>query len=220
MDKKKVLIYDKATCRFREVDADSAAGADVIADIPATEAGAALKKTTAEMHRADIDRFRRQTKMPVAVVLDNIRSLNNIGSIFRTCDGFACNKIVLCGITATPPSPEIHKTALGAEMSMDWEYRPSTAEAVDVLRREGYTIVCLEQVHGSIALQKFTPEREAKYALVVGNEVDGVDPAIVEAADVYLEIPQSGTKHSLNVAVATAVTLWEFYRNSEIIGEV
>lgn len=217
---KKVLTYNAAEERFEETDAAGAAASRIIMELPAEEPGTKLKKTTEAMHRTDIEHFRRQQKMPVVVVLDNIRSLNNIGSIFRTCDGFAVSRIILCGITATPPSPEIHKTALGAEMSMDWQYCASTAEAVGRLREEGYRIVCLEQVHGSIALQNFRPEPGIRYALIAGNEVDGVDPAIVAAADIYLEIPQSGTKHSLNVAVATAVTLWEFYRYSEIIGEV
>ena len=217
---KKVLIYDSRSAQFKEVDAATVRPEETVMNLPAEEPGQALKKTTEALHRTDIEHFRTQQKMPVVVVLDNIRSLNNIGSIFRTCDGFACSRIVLCGITATPPSPEIHKTALGAELSMGWEYVPSTREAVEKLRDEGYTIVCLGQVHGSVALQKFRPAPDAKYALIVGNEVDGVDPAIVAGADLYLEIPQSGTKHSLNVAVATAVTLWEFYRNSDIIGEV
>ena len=221
MDKtQKVLIYDSLSQHFRQADAAEVPPGEIIMNLPPEQPGAAQKKSIEAMHRTDIEHFRTQRKMPVAVVLDNIRSLNNIGSIFRTCDGFACSGIILCGITATPPSPEIRKTALGAELSMNWHYRTSTREAIEELRREGYTIVCLEQVHGSVALQDFLPDPTAKYALIVGNEVDGVDPGIVADADLYLEIPQSGTKHSLNVAVATAVTLWEFYRHSDIVGKV
>ena len=151
----------------------------------------------------------------MVVVLDNVRSLNNIGAIFRTCDAFAVAGIALCGISATPPSAEIHKTALGAENSVDWHYYPTTAEAIDALVANGYTIVCLEQVHGSVSLDKFVPSPDAKYALVLGNEVDGVDQTIVDRADLCLEIPQSGTKHSLNVSVSGGVALWAFYSHYE-----
>lgn len=171
------------------------------------------KKTIRDMGRDTIEQFKARRKMPVAVVLDNVRSLNNIGAIFRTCDGFACAEVVLCGISATPPSPEIHKTALGAEDSMDWRYFASTSEAVGALRAEGYTIICLEQVKDSVSLRDFRPEPGCRYALVAGNEVDGVDQAVVDQADICLEIPQSGTKHSLNVSVSVAVALWEFYKN-------
>lgn len=218
--KQKVLIYNSAEERFEEVAAASVDESSVVMHLEEPSPGEVLKKSQQDMHRANLDMFRRQKKIPVIVVLDNIRSLNNIGSIFRTCDGFACAGIRLCGITATPPSPEIHKTALGAEESVEWQYCATTREAVDTLRAEGYRIVCLEQVHGSIALQNFKPSPSEKYALIAGNEVDGVDPAIVAGADIYLEIPQSGTKHSLNVAVATAVTLWQFYSNSDIVAKV
>ena len=166
------------------------------------------------MGRDTIAQFKARHKMPVTGVLDNVRSLNNIGSIFRTADGFACAGIALCGISATPPSPEIHKTALGAEDSVDWRYFATTAEALDTLRAEGHTIVCLEQVKGSVSLVDFRVDPDRKYALVAGNEVDGVDQHIVDRADICLEIPQSGTKHSLNVSVSTAVALWEFYKQS------
>ncbi len=165
------------------------------------------------MGRDTVEQFKARRKMPVTVVLDNVRSLNNIGSIFRTADGFACAEVALCGISATPPSPEIHKTALGAEDSVEWRYFGDTAEAIAALRAEGYAIVCLEQVKGSINLKDFIPEKDKKYALVVGNEVDGVDQSIVDTCDICLEIPQSGTKHSLNVSVSTAICLWEFYRH-------
>lgn len=182
-------------------------------DIVYSPGGRGLKKSMADLGRVDVEGFRHSAKMPVVVVLDNVRSLNNIGSIFRTADGFACTGLALCGITATPPSPEIHKTALGAENSVEWRYFSTTAQAVGTLRTAGYTIACLEQVHGSVALDKFTPDPAKKYALVAGNEVDGVDAAVVAAADMCIEIPQSGTKHSLNVSVSTAVALWKFYEN-------
>ena len=171
------------------------------------------KKTIWEMGRDTLEEFRAKAKMPVVVVADNVRSLNNIGSIFRTSDGFAAAGVALCGISATPPSPEIHKTALGAEESVAWRYFATTAEAVATLRAEGYTIACLELVNGSVSLADFVPAPGAKYALVVGNEVDGIDQAIVDGADLCIEIPQSGTKHSLNVAVSTSVALWEFYKH-------
>lgn len=170
------------------------------------------KKTIFDMGRDTVEQFKARQKIPVSIVLDNIRSLNNIGSIFRTADGFACAEVVLCGISATPPSPEIHKTALGAEYSVDWRYFDDTAKAIATLRNEGCTIVCLEQVKGSINLKDFKPEAGKKYALVAGNEVDGVSQNIVDSCDLCLEIPQSGTKHSLNVSVSTAICLWEFYK--------
>lgn len=169
------------------------------------------KKTIADMARDDVATFRAKPKTPLCVVLDNIRSLNNIGSIFRTADAFAVAEIVLCGISAVPPSPQIHKTALGAEESMAWRYFATTAEALDALEAEGWTPVCLEQVHGSVPLQDYRPAPGERIALVAGNEVAGVDPDIVARCRAYLEIPQSGTKHSLNVAVSTAVALWHLY---------
>lgn len=169
------------------------------------------KKTIADMARDDVATFRAKPKTPLCVVLDNIRSLNNIGSIFRTADAFMLDSVVLCGISATPPDPAIHKTALGAEESVAWRYFDTTAEAVASLRAQGWTICCLEQVHGSVDLDAFVPAPGQKIALVSGNEVAGVDPAIVRGADVWLEIPQAGTKHSLNVAVSTAIALWHLY---------
>ena len=170
------------------------------------------KKTIREMGRDSLEEFRSRPKMPITVVLDNVRSLNNIGAIFRTCDGFAAEGVALCGISATPPSPEIHKTALGAEESVSWRYFDTTADAIVTLKKEGYTIVSLEQVNGSVSLRDFQAGRSSRYALVVGNEVDGVDQDVVDASDICLEIPQSGTKHSLNVSVSVAVALWEFYK--------
>lgn len=169
------------------------------------------KKTIWDLNRPTVEEYRNVRKMPLTVVLDNVRSLNNIGSIFRTSDAFAVSRIFLCGITATPPSPEIHKTALGAENSVEWRYFPSTLEAIDVLKSEGTVICALEQVEGSVMLNDFRPEEGRKYAFVAGNEVDGVDQAVVDRCDVSLEIPQTGTKHSLNVAVSTAITIWHFF---------
>lgn len=170
-----------------------------------------LKKTIWEMHRDSVEEFRAKEKLPLTIVLDNIRSLNNIGSIFRTSDAFRVERLMLCGITATPPSPEIHKTALGAEDSVYWEYYPSTLEAVARLREEGYTVCALELVNDSVPLDKFTPVAGQRYAVIAGHEVNGVEQAVVDAADVCLEIPQEGTKHSLNVAVSTALAIWHFF---------
>lgn len=169
------------------------------------------KKTIADMGRDTVAAFRAKQKMPLCVVLDNVRSLNNIGSVFRTADAFCLDSVVLCGICATPPSAAIHKTALGAEESVAWRYYDTTAGAVSALRADGWTICCLEQVHGSVPLCDFRPAPGQKIAIVSGNEVVGVDPAVVAGADVWLEIPQSGTKHSLNVAVSTAIALWHCY---------
>lgn len=171
------------------------------------------KKTIWDMNRPSIEDYRRSDKMPLTVVVDNVRSLNNIGSIFRTADAFAVERLILCGISATPPSPEIHKTALGAENSVEWDYCGATLEAIDRLKSEGAVICCLEQVIDSVALQEFTPDFSAgrRYAFVVGNEVDGVDPAVVDRCDVCIEIPQLGTKHSLNVAVSAGIAMWHFF---------
>ena len=169
------------------------------------------KKTIWEMGRDTVEEFRAKKKLPVAVVLDNVRSLNNIGSIFRTSDAFRVAEVILCGIAATPPSPEIHKTALGAEDSVAWRYFTQTTEAIEALRSEGYTICALEQVNGSVPLDRFEPSENGKYAIVAGHEVDGVDQRVVDMADYFLDIPQEGTKHSLNVAVSTALAIWHFF---------
>lgn len=169
------------------------------------------KKTIWDLNRVSVDEYRRSRKIPLTVVLDNVRSLNNIGSIFRTFDAFAVERILLCGITATPPSPEIHKTALGAEDSVQWVYFEHTVDAVNMLKDEGYTVCALEQVEGSVSLERFEADVTRKYAFIAGNEVDGVDQNVVNLCDVSLEIPQVGTKHSLNVAVSTAITIWHFF---------
>lgn len=169
------------------------------------------KKTIWDLNRLTVEQFRQSEKIPLTVVLDNVRSLNNIGSIFRTCDAFAVERIFLCGITATPPSPEIHKTALGAENSVKWEYFPDTAMAVSRLHDEGYTVCALEQVHDSVSLENFPVDCNTRYAVIAGNEVDGVMQSVVDQADYCLEIPQFGTKHSLNVSVSTALAIWHFF---------
>ena len=169
------------------------------------------KKRIWELGRDTVETYREKTKLPLVLVVDNVRSLNNIGAMFRTADAFLVSQIVLCGISSPPPSPEIHKTALGAEETVAWSYYTDTIEAIEVLRASGYTICCLEQVKGSIELQKFEVSDAGKYAIVVGNEVDGVDQRVVDASDVALEIPQHGTKHSLNVSVSAALSLWHFF---------
>lgn len=176
----------------------------------ATEATHA-KKTIADMNRVSVETFRLIDKIPLTIVVDNVRSMGNIGSLFRTADAFTVEEIILCGISATPPAPEIHKTALGAEDSVAWRHFESTGDAVADLRRRGYLVGCLEQVHGSILLNDFRVDPSAKYALVVGNEVNGVDQAVVDSMDFWLEIPQGGTKHSLNVTVSAAIAIWHFY---------
>lgn len=169
------------------------------------------KKTILDLHRDSIVTYRQKEKLPLIVVLDNIRSLNNIGSIFRTADAFLVERLMLCGITACPPSPEIHKTALGAEDSVEWSYFATTEECIDWLHERGYAVCALEQVERSIPLQQFTPQPTERYALVLGHEVNGVSQAVVDRADYSIEIPQEGTKHSLNVSVAGALAIWHFF---------
>ncbi len=170
------------------------------------------KKTIWDLNRPSTEEYRTQEKLPLVLVLDNIRSLNNVGSMFRTSDAFAVNHICLCGITATPPSPEIHKTALGAEDSVAWQYFENTLDAIAALKEDGYTVCCLEQVKDSVSLEKFTIREGDKYAVIVGHEVNGVDPAVVNASDVCIEIPQRGTKHSLNVSVSAGMALWHIFQ--------
>ncbi len=171
------------------------------------------KKTIWEMRRATPEEFRLAPKIPLTIVLDNVRSLNNIGSIFRTSDAFRVERVILCGISATPPSPEIHKTALGAEDTVSWVYYADTMEAIGKLREEGVVVCALELAHGSVRLDSFRPEKGKRYAVIAGHEVNGVSQQAVDASDLCLEIPQEGTKHSLNVAVSTALAIWHFYLN-------
>jgi 23S rRNA (guanosine2251-2'-O)-methyltransferase len=165
-----------------------------------------------ELNRKSIEEFKRAGKYPVMVVLDNIRSLNNIGSVFRTCDAFLLEGIFLCGITATPPHREISKTALGATESVQWQYTEHTMDAVGQLRNKGYKIFAVEQtVHASM-LNDFSFSQNEKYALIFGHEVKGVAQEVINLCDGVLEIPQHGTKHSLNIAVSAGIVLWEFFR--------
>lgn len=163
-----------------------------------------------ELGRLSVDDFKQAEKRPVAVVLDDVRSLNNIGSVFRTADAFRCQSVLLCGITATPPHREIHKTALGAEDSVQWQYFPTVLEAVQHLKSNGFKIIVIEQVEGSISLEKFSPVKDIPYAFIFGNEVYGVSQEIVNLADHAIEIPQQGTKHSLNIAVSAGIVLWDY----------
>ena len=166
------------------------------------------KLSNSELNRPDLETFKAAPKRPVVLVLDNIRSQHNIGSAFRSADAFAVEKIWLCGICAVPPTPEIHKSALGAEFSVAWEYAEDTLAVVKRLKAEGYTVVSVEQAEGAVQLQDFSLEPERRYALVFGNEVAGVRQDVVDASDLCLEIPQFGTKHSLNVSVSVGVVLW------------
>lgn len=153
-------------------------------------------------------------KLPLAVLLDNVRSMHNVGSVLRTSDAFLISEVILCGITGCPPHPEISKTALGADESVAWRYEKDALETVVKLKKEGWTVCVLEQAHGSIPLQDFSPSPDLKYLLVAGNEVEGVDQRIVDLADVILEIPQHGVKHSLNVSVSVGIALWQFVSSS------
>ena len=163
-----------------------------------------------EMGRMTVEQFHEAEKMPLVVVLDGVRSLYNVGSVFRTGDAFRVAAVVLCGITATPPNVEIHKTALGAEDSVAWRHFGDTMEAVAWLRDEGYTILAVEQCEGSTMLTDFTPDSQQKYAVILGNEVKGVQQQVVDACDGCLEIPQFGTKHSMNVSVTAGIIIWHF----------
>lgn len=163
-----------------------------------------------ELNRVSVEEFKDQEKLPVVLVLDQVRSMHNVGSAFRTADAFAISKIYLCGITGTPPHKEINKTALGATDSVSWEHFASTTELVQQLKTEGYQIIAIEQADHSTSLTEFTPAIEQKYALVFGNEVFGVEDEVIELADTVIEIPQFGTKHSLNISVAVGVVIWDF----------
>ena len=164
-----------------------------------------------ELNRVSVADFKNQQKLPIVLVLDEVRSLHNVGSIFRTADGFAVEAMVLCGITAPPPHREIEKTALGATQSVDWSYFPSTVAAVLELKATGYTVLALEQASESIMLTDFSPSADTKYAIILGNEVNGVNEEVMKLVDGCLEIPQFGTKHSFNVVVSAGIVLWDFF---------
>ena len=169
------------------------------------------KKSMLDLHRISAEEFKKANKIPVAVVLDDVRSEMNVGSVFRTADAFVIEQIALCGITSTPPRQEIHKTALGAEDAVTWTYHQTAVEAIEQLRQQGYTICSVEQVHGSVSLEQFPIEQSKKYALVFGNEVKGVSQAVVDKSDYCIELPQCGTKHSLNIACTAAIVMWHFF---------
>lgn len=164
-----------------------------------------------ELNRLTTSEFKESVKIPLVVILDNVRSMYNVGSVFRTADAFRVEKIYLCGITSVPPHPEIHKTALGAEESVDWEYSSSTVDIVDKLKNEGYYVFSVEQAEGSIMLNDFELNDITKLAIVMGNEVKGVDQEVINHSDGCLEIPQYGTKHSLNVSVTSGILMWELF---------
>ncbi len=170
------------------------------------------KLKVTEMGRMSVEDFRNSIKIPITVVLDNVRSMYNVGSVFRTADAFRLEQICLCGITSTPPHPEIHKTALGAEDTVSWTHYDNTLDAVSELRRHGFMIIAIEQVKNSIMLQDFNINTNQKYALVFGNEVKGVQQEVVDLCDDCIEIPQFGTKHSLNVSVTAGIVMHHFAR--------
>lgn len=164
------------------------------------------------MNRLTIEEFKEEKKTPFVVILDNVRSLHNVGSIFRTADAFLVEAVYLCGITSTPPQAEIHKTALGAENTVDWKYYEDTHVAVDELKAKGYTVFAIEQAKGSTMLPDLKLDSSKKYAVILGNEVKGVQQTVVDACDGCIEIPQFGTKHSLNVSVTGGIIIWEFFK--------
>lgn len=168
------------------------------------------KIQNAELGRLSVEDFKKTEKNPFVIVLDNIRSMNNIGSIFRTADAFRCLSVYLCGITAVPPHREIHKTALGSEDAVDWKYIKDVSSAITLLKQDGYIIAGIEQVEGSIPLNHFLPVAGKKYAFVFGHELNGVSEEILKLCDLFIEIPQHGTKHSVNVAVAAGIVTWQF----------
>jgi 23S rRNA (guanosine2251-2'-O)-methyltransferase len=167
------------------------------------------KLLNSELERKTVEQFRKTEKAPFIIVLDNVRSHSNVGSIFRTADAFLTEAVYLCGITSVPPHREIQKTALGATESVDWRFFPRTSDAISELKEKGYTIIAVEQAEGSVELQDLTIDKKHKYALVFGHEVNGVDQEIVNKCDYCVEIPQFGTKHSFNIAISVGIVLWE-----------
>jgi len=165
-----------------------------------------------ELNRLTPEAFKESSKIPLIVVLDHVRSLHNVGSVFRTSDAFRVETVYLCGITACPPHAEIHKTALGAEDTVDWIYFKDTLEAVDKLKKEGYTVCAIEQAEKSNMLDKLLIDKDKKYAVILGNEVKGVQQDVVDKCDMVIEIPQYGTKHSLNVSVTAGIVIWDFFK--------
>jgi len=170
------------------------------------------KLANEELNRKSVEDFKKAGKTPFIIILDNVRSLSNIGSMFRTADAFLTEAVYLCGITATPPHREIQKTALGATESVSWKYFATISEAIESLKSAGYTIVAIEQAEESVALDKFEIEREKRYALVFGHEVKGVSQEVMDVCDACIEIPQYGTKHSFNISVSAGIVLWELHK--------
>ena len=165
-----------------------------------------------ELNRLNLEEFKKSKKIPLVIVLDNIRSAHNVGSVFRTSDAFLVEKICLCGITPVPPHKEIRKTALGASESVDWQRYTSTMNCIQELKAEGYYIISIEQAEKTVKLHDFVPKKEYKYALIFGNEIKGVEQEIVTASDAVIEIPQYGTKHSLNISVSLGIVIWDFFK--------
>ena len=174
------------------------------------------KLDTEEIIRISTDEFKQAKKIPLVMVLDNVRSMHNIGSVFRTSDAYLVEKVVLCGITAQPPHPEIHKSALGAEFSVDWEYYADTNEAVEALKAEGYEVWAIELAENSVMLQDFEIEPPKKLAVVMGNEVKGVQQSVIDRCKGCIELPQFGTKHSLNVSVTAGIVIWELFKKLSV----
>lgn len=170
------------------------------------------KLANSELERKSIEDFKQAEKTPITIILDDIRSLHNIGSVFRTADAFLIEKIYLCGITATPPNKEIHKTALGATETVAWEYAKDILEVIDTLQKENVSVMAIEQVENSISLQEFEPKSGQKYALVFGNEVKGVSQEAIKKCEGTIEIPQLGTKHSLNISVSAGIVVWDLFQ--------
>jgi len=174
------------------------------------------KLKNSELDRLSVEDFKQSKKTPIIVVLDNVRSLNNIGSVFRTCDAFLVEKIYLCGITATPPHKDIHKTALGSTEAVDWEYVENIIDLVERLKADKIKVVSIEQAENATMLYDFKPESNTTYALIFGNEVKGVSQKVVSASDLVLEIPQFGTKHSLNISVSVGVVVWDVFSKLQV----
>ena len=174
------------------------------------------KLKNSELDRLNVEAFKQSKKTPIIVVLDNIRSLNNIGSVFRTCDAFLIEKIYLCGITATPPHKDIHKTALGSTETVEWEYVKNIMDLIQKLKSENVKVISIEQAVNATMLNNFTPKQHTTYALVFGNEVKGVKQEVVSASDMVLEIPQFGTKHSLNISVSVGVVVWDVFSKLQV----
>jgi len=171
------------------------------------------KLSLTELNRLNIEQYKELKKLPIVVVLDNIRSMSNIGSIFRTSDAFMIESIHLCGITSRPPQNEIRKTALGATESVEWKYFENTMDSIQELKKQSYQIISIEQAQDSLMLQDFVPPTNKKLALIVGNEVKGVDQKVIDASDICIEIPQYGTKHSLNVSISAGLVIWQVFQS-------